>query len=109
MICKCVIDLSSSAFAIGKAGLLSKDGSPDDVGKALRFRRISGGADLAVNRAVEMTKSGKHGKPKNRLPTLPTLLGNPFGIPTASTTGSIFQKQLRTQQVSGTPNTARGL
>ena len=35
-----------------------------------------------------MTEYGKHGKPRSRLPTLPTLFGNPFGIhiPTASTT-----------------------
>src|SRR5215470_4744948 len=26
-----------------------------------------------------MTRSGKHGTPKSRLPTLPTHLGNPFG------------------------------
>ena len=28
-----------------------------------------------------MTEYGKHGKPWCRLPTLPTLFGNPFGIP----------------------------
>ena len=33
--------------------------------------------------AMEMTEYGKHGKPISRLPTL---FGNPFGIPTASTT-----------------------
>jgi len=32
--------------------------------------------------AMEMTEYGKHGKPRSRLPTLPTLFGNPFGIPT---------------------------
>jgi hypothetical protein len=32
--------------------------------------------------AMEMTEYGKGGKPKCRLPTLPTLFGNPFGIPT---------------------------
>ena len=31
---------------------------------------------------MEMTECGKHGKPLSRLPTLPTLFGNPFGIPT---------------------------
>jgi hypothetical protein len=31
---------------------------------------------------MEMTEYGKHGKPKCWLPTLPTLFGNPFGIPT---------------------------
>jgi hypothetical protein len=31
-----------------------------------------------------MTEYGKHGKPKSRLSTLPTLLGNPFGITTFS-------------------------
>jgi hypothetical protein len=31
---------------------------------------------------MEMTEYGKHGKPRSRLPTLPTLFGNPFGIPT---------------------------
>jgi hypothetical protein len=30
---------------------------------------------------MEMTKYGKHGKPRSRLPTLPTLFGNPFGFP----------------------------
>jgi hypothetical protein len=30
----------------------------------------------------EMTEYGKHGKPKSRLSTLPTLLGNPCGITT---------------------------
>lgn len=30
---------------------------------------------------MEMTECGKHGKPKNRLLTLPTLFGNPSGIP----------------------------
>jgi len=37
---------------------------------------------------MEMTEYGKHGKPRSRLSTLPTLFGNPFGIttfPTAST------------------------
>ena len=29
-----------------------------------------------------MTRNGKHGKPSSRLPTLPTPLGNPGGIPT---------------------------
>ena len=29
-----------------------------------------------------MTEYGKHGKPRSRLSTLPTLLGNPFGITT---------------------------
>ena len=29
-----------------------------------------------------MTECGKGGKPKSRLSTLPTLLGNPFGITT---------------------------
>jgi hypothetical protein len=29
-----------------------------------------------------MTDYGKHGKPRSRLSTLPTLLGNPFGITT---------------------------
>ena len=32
--------------------------------------------------AMEMTEHGKGGKPRCRLPTLPTLFGNPFGIPT---------------------------
>jgi hypothetical protein len=32
--------------------------------------------------AMEMTEFGKHGKPRSRLSTLPTLLGNPFGITT---------------------------
>jgi hypothetical protein len=32
--------------------------------------------------AMEMTEYGKHGKPRSRLSTLPTLLGNPFGITT---------------------------
>lgn len=32
--------------------------------------------------AMEMPEYGKHGKPKSRLPTLSTLFGNPFGIPT---------------------------
>jgi hypothetical protein len=31
---------------------------------------------------MEMTECGKHGKPYSRLPTLPTLFGNPFRIPT---------------------------
>jgi hypothetical protein len=31
---------------------------------------------------MEMTEYGKHGKPRGRLSTLPTLLGNPFGITT---------------------------
>ena len=31
---------------------------------------------------MEMTECGKHGKPYSRFPTLPTLFGNPFGIPT---------------------------
>jgi hypothetical protein len=31
---------------------------------------------------MEMTEYGKHGKPRIRLSTLPTLLGNPFGITT---------------------------
>ncbi len=31
---------------------------------------------------MEMTEYGKHGKPRSRLSTLPTLLGNPFGITT---------------------------
>lgn len=31
---------------------------------------------------MEVTSSGKHGKPSYRLLTLPTVLGNPFGIPT---------------------------
>ena len=34
--------------------------------------------------AMEMTEYGKHGKPRSRLSTLPTLLGNPFGITTFS-------------------------
>ena len=34
------------------------------------------------NQAMEMPEYGKHGKPRSRLPTLPTLFGNPFGIPT---------------------------
>jgi hypothetical protein len=29
-----------------------------------------------------MTEYGKHGKPRSRLSTLPTLLGDPFGITT---------------------------
>ena len=29
-----------------------------------------------------MTEYGKHGKPRSRLSTLPTLFGNPFGITT---------------------------
>jgi hypothetical protein len=32
--------------------------------------------------AMEMTEYGKHGKPRNRLSTLPTLFGNPCGITT---------------------------
>ena len=32
--------------------------------------------------AMEMTEYGKHGKPRGRLSTLPTLLGNPFAITT---------------------------
>jgi hypothetical protein len=32
--------------------------------------------------AMEMTECGKHGKPRSRLSTLPTLFGNPFGITT---------------------------
>jgi hypothetical protein len=42
---------------------------------------------------MEMKEYGKHGKPRNRLSTLPTLFGNPCGIthiPTTSTAG-IFQ------------------
>jgi len=31
---------------------------------------------------MEMTEYGKHGKPRNRLSTLPTLFGNPCGITT---------------------------
>src|SRR5450631_2745474 len=31
---------------------------------------------------MEMTECGKHGKPRSRRSTLPTLLGNPFGIAT---------------------------
>jgi hypothetical protein len=31
---------------------------------------------------MEMTEYGKHGKPRSRLSTLPTLFGNPFGITT---------------------------
>ena len=31
---------------------------------------------------MEMPGYGKHGKPRSRLSTLPTLLGNPFGITT---------------------------
>jgi hypothetical protein len=31
---------------------------------------------------MEMTEYGKHGKPRSRLSTLPTLLGNPFGTTT---------------------------
>jgi hypothetical protein len=31
-----------------------------------------------------MAEYGKHGKPRSRLSTLPTLLGNPFGITTFS-------------------------
>jgi hypothetical protein len=31
---------------------------------------------------MEMTEYGKHGKPRSRLSTLPTLLGYPFGITT---------------------------
>ena len=31
---------------------------------------------------MEMTEYGKGGKPRSRLPTLSTLFGNPFGIPT---------------------------
>jgi hypothetical protein len=46
---------------------------------------------------MEMTEYGKHGKPRSRLSTLPTLLGNPFGITTFSTasTAGIFQKSKR--------------
>ena len=32
--------------------------------------------------AMEMTEYGKHGKPRNRLSTLPTFFGNPCGITT---------------------------
>ena len=28
-----------------------------------------------------MTECGKHGRPESRLPTLPTLFGNPLGFP----------------------------
>jgi hypothetical protein len=35
---------------------------------------------------MEMTEYGKHGKPRSRLSTLPTLFGNPFGITTYSHT-----------------------
>src|ERR1700722_8061822 len=40
-----------------------------------------------------MTRSGKHGKPKNRLPTCPLLLEIPLDshIPPVWTTGSIFK------------------
>ena len=31
---------------------------------------------------MEMTEYGKHGKPRSRLSTLPTLLGSPYGITT---------------------------
>jgi hypothetical protein len=40
------------------------------------------GKKHSPKRAVEMTEYGKHGKPRSRLSTLPTLLGNPYGIPT---------------------------
>jgi hypothetical protein len=53
---------------------------------SFRVRRIAL-VDIAVKtqrrpgekEAMEMTE---YGKPKSRLPTLPTLFGNPFGIPT---------------------------
>jgi hypothetical protein len=43
-----------------------------------------------VRFALEMTTSGKHGKPESRFSTFPTPLGNPFGIPNASAAEDIL-------------------
>jgi hypothetical protein len=47
---------------------------------------------------MEMTEFGKHGKPRSRLSTLPTLFENPFGITTISTASNtgIFQSARET-------------
>jgi hypothetical protein len=47
-----------------------------------RWRHIVYPALPREKQAMEMTEYGKHGKPSSRLPTLPTLFGDPFGITT---------------------------
>jgi hypothetical protein len=61
--------------------------------------------------AMEMTEYGKHGKPRSRLSTLPTLLGNPFGdyhIPTASTAG-VFRSATAKRDRNSRPLDLKGV
>jgi len=59
-----------------------------DQDKRPRLVRCIGLGDVVfasrsrAKQAMEISEYGKHGKPRNRLPTLPTLFGNPFGIST---------------------------
>ena len=39
-----------------------------------------------------MTAYGKHGKPRRRLSTLPTLFGNPFGTPTTGMVRRLYRE-----------------
>ena len=79
---------------VGRSGVSLDAKSPQHssttitTNSSLRVRPIAL-ADVAVDpaslgrkQAMEMTEYGKHGKPRSRLPTLPTLFGNPFVIPT---------------------------
>jgi hypothetical protein len=55
---------------------------------SLGIGQVTREADVSTpwpDRALEMTRSGKRGKPRYRLSTLLTPLGNPFGIPTFPT------------------------